>query len=226
MSQNLFLFLHKLINSGLKIDTVYDIGAHHGLFSKSLKKTLPNIDIIMFEANSAHNKQLSDTGFKFFNAILSNPSREFVDFYDGTSTGDSYYKENTTHYDNKTPVKTECTTLDNLVNLNNLPIPNFIKLDTQGSEIDILSGASFLEKVDLLYLECPIMQYNIGAPTFNDYLDFLKKQNFVPVDIFEIHKQENLLMHIDIMFMKHETKEKYLGNDITMRPLYNEKVDE
>jgi FkbM family methyltransferase len=45
----------------------------------------------------------------------------------------------------------------------NLPNPDFVKLDVQGAEIDILKGAGdLLDGCSLLLVECPIVPYNLG----------------------------------------------------------------
>jgi FkbM family methyltransferase len=199
-------------HSGYELKTVYDIGAYHGGWSRTLKKFYPSVEIIMFEANPAHSDALSNSGIKFFNVALSNPGRQYVEFFNGQDSGDSYYKETTRHYDHKSSVQVKCHTLDDIVRDNNLAIPNFIKIDTQGSELDILAGASsLLSQVDLCYVECPIIEYNKDAPVISDYLKFFKENNFVPIDIYEVHRSEFILLQIDIMFMRRDVKDFYFG---------------
>ena len=214
-------FLKQIQQRGLKIDSVYDIGAWNGDWSKRTKAdACPNADFFLFEANPAYDRVLASTGFPYMcGTALSNPGRETVEFYNGTNTGDSYYKETTTHYDNQGTIQLPCTTIDKLVTDINLPIPQFIKIDTQGSELDILAGAeSILDRVDLIYTECPILRYNSGAPDFQDYLDFFKKHKFVPIDILEHHHSDNILIQVDVMFMRFETKERLLGPTQYIRP--------
>ena len=214
-------FLRDIQQAGLKIDTVYDIGACQGEWSKWHKSmVMPHANFILFEANPAYQNVLMSTGFKSYCGIaLSNPGRSQVEFYNGTNTGDSYYKETTIWYDNQGTITLPCATIDELKQRDNLPVPQFIKIDTQGSELDILSGAdSFIRQVDIIYTECPIVKYNAGAPNIQDYLDFFKARQFIPIDIFEIHRGENTLIQVDIMFMKKETKERLLGPNNIIRP--------
>ena len=169
-------FLRQVQSAGLSIDTVYDIGAYVGGWSKFTKNNaIPNANFILFEANPVYAEELNSSRFvSFCGTALSNPGRQFVEFYNGTNTGDSYYKETTKYYDEHASIKLPCTTLDIVKQSYNLPTPQFIKIDTQGSELDILAGAeSFIQDVDLIYTECPIVCYNAGAPNIQDYLDFL-----------------------------------------------------
>ena len=217
---NYIKFLAIIEAAGYKLKTVYDIGACRGGWSREFKASYPNAEIILFEANPSYKEALESSGFKFFNVVLSNPGREYVDFYNGTNTGDSYYKETTKHYDLQTSIRLPCKALDSVIKENNLPLPNFIKIDTQGSELDILTGSSsILDSVDFIYTECPIIRYNDGAPSIADYLDFFRNKNFIPFDIFEVHRAENILLQIDIMFVRSAIKEQYLEPSVYIRPL-------
>jgi FkbM family methyltransferase len=211
-------FLINLVYKGFDLSVIYDIGACKGKWSQGLCNTLPRSKFILFEANSSYIPDLQRTGFEFYQTVLSSPNKKQVQFYNGTDTGDSYYKENTKWYESKSSIVVDCKTLDQMVKTHNLPLPNFIKLDTQGSELDILSGASFLDSVDLVYTECPIICYNKGAPNIQEYLDFFKKRDFIPIEIFEIHKLEDTLLQIDIMFMKKSAKEKFLQPNVNINP--------
>lgn len=214
-------FLKQIQTRGLNIHTVYDIGAWNGDVSKSIKaQACPNANFVLFEANPAYQAVLNSTGFKnYCGMALSNPGRAHVDFYNGTNTGDSYYKETTAFYDNQTTIQLPCITIDELIQRDKLPIPNFIKIDTQGSELDILLGAtSILDRVDLIYTELPIVCYNKGAPDIQDYLEFFKQHRFVPMDILEKHHEDSMLIQMDIMFMRNEVKEQLLGPNTVIRP--------
>lgn len=217
---NLLNFLRTLKSNGLHIQTVYDIGAHHGLWSKQIQQSvLHDSKFYLFEANPAYESILKSTNFPYLcGTVLSNPGRTHVEFFNGSNTGDSYYKETTKSYDNQGFISLPCITLDTLVSQLQLPPPDFIKIDTQGSELDILNGASnLIGEVSLIYIECPIIKYNDGAPCIQDYLDFFKYKNFIPIDIFEIHRSEDTLLQIDILFMSKAAKFKYLSKNDFIR---------
>jgi FkbM family methyltransferase len=218
--KNLIDYLNFVKSKGLKIDTVYDVGAWMGYWSNNLRSAaLPDATFILFEANPAYATQLTNSGFRAFNTVLSNPGREYVDFYNGTNTGDSYYKETTTVYDAQTSIRLPCTTLDELIATHNLPHPNFLKVDTQGSELDVLAGAeSIIKTVDLIHVECPIIRWNSGAPDIRDYLEYFRTHDFLPVKLLEEHMAEDIFTQVDIMFMRRETKERILGPTSVIRP--------
>ena len=208
--------LIELIKKGVKIKTVYDIGAYKGDFSNFLNKTtLKGKNFYLFEANEKNEKSLKKLDFKYFIGVLSDRKKK-VKFYSKTHSGDSYFLEQTKFYDGL-KAKTKITnTLDKVVKQNNLPFPNFIKIDTQGSEIDILKGAKrTISNCKLIYLECPIIEYNSGSPNLDQYIKYLNSINFVPYDICEVHYIDKVLVQIDILFIKKSIIKKiYPGKKI------------
>ena len=126
-----------------------------------------------------------------------------VNFYSRKLTGDSYYREQSERYDeNYKPKIIVTTTLDEVVKKENIKLPNFIKIDTQGSEIDILKGSEkTLKNCNLIYLETPIIEYNLDSPSLNECVKYLKSINFVPFDICEVHYMDKVLIQIDILYI-------------------------
>lgn len=202
ISEKLTKTLLYLQSKGILIDVIYDIGARHAEWSTNLNPSFKNCAFYLFEANEKCTPELEKSGFKFFISTLSSKVG-VVEFFTNDSTGDSYYKENTTFYNEITSVKKETTTLDNLVFEKKISLPNFIKIDTQGSELDILMGASnCIDHASLIFLECPLFHYNQGAPDFSTYLSFMSSKNFFPYEICEHHYFDGILIQIDVLFIK------------------------
>ena len=199
-----------LMKKKIQIQNIYDIGAYKGEWSIFLNNTsLKNKEFFLFEANIENEIYLKKLNFKYFISVLSDKIKE-VEFYSKVHTGDSYYPEQTNFYEkNLLPKIKKTNTLDNIVTKNNLPFPDFIKIDTQGSEIDILKGGKkVVENCKIILLECPIIQYNLGSPNLSEYIDYLNLINFVPYDICEIHNIDKILIQIDILFIKKSIIEK------------------
>ncbi len=193
-----------LMKKNVKIENIYDIGAYRGKWSTFLSNTsLKNKKFFLFEANIENNIYLKKLNFKYFISVLSDKIKE-VKFYSKAHTGDSYYLEQTNFYKkNLISVLKKTNTLDDIVTKNNLPFPDFIKIDTQGSEIDILKGGKkVVENCNIILLECPIIQYNLGSPNLSEYIEYLNLINFVPYDICETHNIDKVLIQIDILFVR------------------------
>jgi|694.fasta_scaffold115127_6 FkbM family methyltransferase len=212
------MFLDKIQINGFKIQHLYDVGACDGSWSDWVKwNCLQQTEFHLFEANSGHVGSLLLKRFDFHIATLSDEVKE-VEFYTNMSTGDSYYKESTSYYDRSFPLKKTTTTLDKLIQEKNLPIPQFLKIDTQGSELDILRGAtSILNQTEIIMCEMPIVQYNIGAPTISEYLEFFRSHDYIPVHLVDVIRAEETLIQLDMIFMKRSAKSQFLGENVAIR---------
>jgi len=208
MGEKLSTALRLFESKGVPLRVVYDVGARHGDWAKAMRKVLPRSEFVLFEANESCAPVLKQSGFRHFIGVLSSEAK-LVDFYASDSTGDSYYKENTPRYDSIAPSPRQTNTLDSLVETHGLPPVDLLKLDTQGSELDILRGGlAALKACSLAYLECPILNYNSGAPTLQAYLDFLGEHGLVPYDFCELHYAYGALVQVDVLFVRKELLQK------------------
>ena len=111
------------------------------------------------------------------------------------------FQERTKHYAQVVPEMRRTTTLDQLFPTHRF---EFVKIDCQGAELDILAGGqTLLQGTDVVLLECPFAgQYNIGAPSFADYIRTLDALGFAPLDLPELHRANGILCQIDILFLR------------------------
>lgn len=215
-----FLFKKKLYRElsalslkGIEINVVYDVGARYGKWSKGVSKIFPHAKFYLFEASDKCKSILMTQPFPFFIETLSSKVKN-VTFHEKNTPGDSYLKDKSIIFKNSAGITKKTSTIISLIEQKKLPAPDFMKIDTQGSEIDILKGSGkYLKKVKLLYLECPVININQGAPDISEYLTFTKKAGFIPLDICEKHIHNNMLLQIDILFVnKTEALNKGLIN--------------
>jgi len=215
------IILH-LLDNKIEINNVYDVGAYQGEWTKALKKTsLKNSKFFLFEANAENEKYLKNSDHKYFINVLSDKNKE-VKFFSKAHTGDSYFLEKTNFYEDTIIPKTLKTiTLNEIQAKTQIPFPDFIKIDTQGSEIDILKGGNqILNNCKVILLECPIISYNIGAPSLSDYIKYLSSINYLPLDVTEIHHLDKVLIQADIIFLKKDIFQK-IYKDEKMLKLFN-----
>ena len=201
MDRRLPKMLNTARKAGLPSNVVFDIGARHGYWSEYLSRHL-KAEFILFEANEEHAWRLKERGFRFFTGVLSDSERD-VKWFGKGHTGDSYYKENTSYYDDVEAVTKQASTLDKQIEQHSLPLPDVIKLDTQGSEIDIMKGASkALGHATFVYIECSLVNYNEGAPQLTEMLAYMKSQDFIPCDVCEEHRKGGALIQVDVLFIR------------------------
>ena len=173
-------YLESLKKNGFEPKVIYDIGSCVLHWTKHAKRLWPDAEIVLFDANP-HCTFLY-TGYKYYSGILSNISDVTMKFYlnEYSPGGASYYMEIGSPYSKilYSPEKyyqIQSMTLDDVVNKYNFPLPDFVKMDVQGAEYDVLQGSTkVLANAKHLILEIPKpwIEYNKGAPNHETTLKF------------------------------------------------------
>jgi FkbM family methyltransferase len=198
----MFNKLELLKHMGYVPDTILDIGAHHGHWTTRVKQIFGNSRYYLFEGiDYTELKQL--TNVSVYNVILNDKVEE-IKWYQLKNTGDSMFREKTSHFKNCEPIIRQTIDLDTLMQGQFDEATNIlIKIDCQGAEIPILKGAtSIYSKTDFILLEIPLFgQYNEGVPNFLEHIRFMDEIGFVPYDIYEAHFINGFNMQVDVMFI-------------------------
>jgi FkbM family methyltransferase len=173
-------YLQKLKKEGFEPKVVYDIGSCTLHWTREVQTLWPDAIIILFDAYEPLEVLYKD--FDHYIGVLSNEDGNTVRFYVSKEhpSGNSYYKEfNDDVFPITRFVERKTRTLDGIVAERGFPPPDFIKLDTQGSEKDILEGATeTLKSVKRMIVEIQSDQYNIGAPRTDIVVPFVESLGF------------------------------------------------
>lgn len=94
--------------------------------------------------------------------------------------------------------------LDNLWKEIGSPERAFLKIDTQGYDMEVLRGAKKkLESVVGLQVELSVISNYVGAPKWRDLLDWIERQGFVLSGLFPLERDARLRQtELDGVFVK------------------------
>jgi len=200
--------LEDLKREGFNPKTILDIGAHKGQFYGWAKEAWPDAFIWMIEANECHESTLKgltlNNNDQYTIATIGDIERE-VKFYtrkDKPHTeGASYYKE-AAYWDIPQLVMEIPKTLQTLDTIFTEDSQfDLIKMDTQGSELDIIKGGEQLcRKSDYIILEVAITEYNEKAPLEDEVVSFMENNNFKMITSIGEHYDNNNVTQKDILF--------------------------
>ena len=191
--------LNEVKELGIDPVAILDIGAHTGQFYGWAKNTWPISVIWMIESNEVHESTLKNLTInkddEYLITALGDEERE-VTFYtrkDKPHTeGNSYYKE-ANYWDVPHLVLESKRKLQRLDDLFTEGTEfELIKLDTQGSELDILKGGkNLVSKSSAVILEVSYVEYNLESPLAEEVIDYMKNVGFdIYIEIGEHYSNE------------------------------------
>ena len=211
--------LNEVKKLGIDPVAILDIGAHSGQFYSWAKYEWPDSVIWKVESNEIHESTLknltSGKNDEYLIAALGDEERE-VTFYtrkDKPHTeGNSYYKE-ANYWDIPQLVLESKRTLQTLDDIFTDDTKfELIKIDTQGSELDILKGGqNLVSKSSVVILEVSYVEYNLGSPLAEDVISYMKSINFdIYIEIGEHYSNEpqwkDVTVQKDLLFYRQESK--------------------
>jgi hypothetical protein len=196
----------ELIKKYFTPKTILDIGANNGQFYNESKNIFPDSYFLLIEGNEYCEPSLKTLGVDYKISLLSDSIKE-VDFYlrkqEYTCTGNSIYREKTSFYnDNEIVIEKKKT--DTLSNVLGQQYFDLIKIDVQGSEIDIIiGGLDIINNCKGLLMEVSLEEYNEGSPTIEFVDNFMKNLNFEKVEIINNlnHPIKHTLIQQDVLYI-------------------------
>jgi FkbM family methyltransferase len=183
---------------------ILDIGANIGQFHQIAKQTFLDSYIFSIEASDDCESYLKQITKNYYIGLLAKDNIEY-DFYSrknySTGTGNSIYKELTPFYseDQLEIIKKQGIRLDDL--FTDDTEFDLIKIDTQGSELDIITGGIELcKKSKGILLEVSLTQYNENSPLYDEVIEYMKNIGFIPKDVLDESKNHGSHQQ-DILFL-------------------------
>ncbi len=175
--------------------TILDVGANRGQFGLVAMRRFPHASLVCFEPLPGPRATLE-------RVLASHPRLRIVDAAVAASTGrsilhvtradDSSSLLRTTELQVQQFPGTEIVEelsvaterLDTLIDRAELAAPVLLKIDVQGTELDVLRGAvDLLKKVDTVLVECSFVVLYSGQALADDVIGMLRGQGFSLVDI-------------------------------------------
>ena len=180
----------KKISETFTPNVIYDIGASTLHWTKAAKNVWPNSELCAFDAIEEAEKLYKSKNIKYNIGVISDQDNKIVKFYENKENpaGNSYYKEighpnSVNVYPENSYIERKSMTLETVVKRNNFLLPDLVKIDVQGAELDILNGGmNIINNAKYLIIELQNVEYNRGAPLENITIDFLNKNGWEIVE--------------------------------------------
>jgi len=210
----------KKIKNYFEPKSILDIGANVGQFYNESKNIFPNAYYYLIEGSEHCEVILSTLNVDYSITLLSDFEKQ-VEFYirkhEPRCTGNSIYREKTSFYDDD-QIIVENKYTKTLKSLLGNKIFDLIKIDVQGSEIDIINGGlDIIKEAKGILMEVSLMEYNKNSPTKEFVYEYMDNLGFKPVELIGNinHPLTHELIQQDILFLN-KNYEKNRANNITI----------
>lgn len=204
--------LQNLKKKGFQPNVVFDIGAYEGFWTLELLEVFPTAKVLMIEAQEKKVRFLQKLCNQFSNLgyaihLLSSQNDEEKFFFED-ETG-SYVADS----QQTGTILRKTATLDSLILQKKFPLPDLLKLDVQGHEMEVLLGAeSCLNHATVCLLELSLLNIGGNTPLLSEMIHFMDEKGFQAYDISQFIRRpyDKALYQIDMFFAK---KESFLTNE-------------
>lgn len=195
--------------NGFNPSIILDIGAYEGEWTRMCNSIFNDSKILMFEAQESKIEKLSNlksNKIDFCIALLGAKSSQKSKFYINDTVSSALPESE--KVDQNFQVL-PMYTLDEQLQYRGINKVDFIKLDVQGYELEVLKGADIaLSTAEVILMEVSLIEINKGAPLIAEVMAFMTNKGFVCYDICSIMRRplDKALWQTDLIFVKQDSK--------------------
>ena len=218
-SSNLLAMHLKLLFSAYQISCVLDVGAHCGEYGLWLRQNGYRGDIVSFEPVQVNFQHLArvtagDSRWHCVNYALGAENKVasinvssatvFSSFHTPNATAQAIFGQDPAVQRSE---KVEIRRLDTL--LDTLPVNiskgrTYLKLDTQGWDLEVIAGAQgVLDRIIALQTEVAVQPIYDGMPAIADSFGAIAARGFVPSGLFPVNLDQRFaLVELDLVAVR------------------------
>ncbi|MDD5707195.1 MAG: FkbM family methyltransferase [Kiritimatiellae bacterium] len=203
--------LRLLAARGYKPHFCIDAGAYHGDWTRKFKALFPECAVLMVEAQGSKASRLAAVAAEYAKDVslvagLLGAEDGLRVVFAEMETGSSVYVENSNVSHRDTEMETH--RLDSVLLEQHCPPVDFLKLDVQGYELEVLKGAPrCLAQTQFVLLEASLVAINRGCPLMAEVVAFMEAGGFKLYDVCGISRRsDGVLWQMDLLFVRADSQ--------------------
>jgi len=177
-------YLQSLKDEGFYPKVAYDIGAACLAWTRAVTKLWPKCKVVCFDAHEP--AAFLYKPYLHYIGLLCDKDDEEKKFYTHEQYfgGNSYYREvgspaSSVFFPESAGVMRKGYTLDTIVSEYKFPLPDLVKIDLQGAEVDVFKGGvKTIAHAEHLLVELQQTLYNKGAPMASEAVTFIESHGW------------------------------------------------
>lgn len=184
-----------------------DVGAYQGEWAQLCRSVFPASKVLLVEAQEAKKPILEGVvaagagAFSLEMSLLGAEDGRSVGFSE-METGSSVFAESS-HFA-RNVVEKSTARLDTLLARGGYPKVDFLKLDVQGYELEVLKGAPVaLGQATAVLVEASLLPINAGCPLLPEVVTFMTAAGFRLFDFCsQLRRADGVLWQTDLLFLR------------------------
>jgi FkbM family methyltransferase len=189
---------------------IVDVGANHGTWTREALRYFPDAYYTLLEPQNWLKKSFQDildanSKVQYYPVGAGELEGSFpftiVDRDDSCSFSYSQEEAKASGFEQ---IEIPVVTLNNLLANSELPVPDIIKIDAEGLDIDVLKGAStFFGKTEIFMVEAGVVNKSFDN-SFLKLINFMDENNYRLFEITDLNRpfQPQVLWLVELVFVK------------------------
>jgi FkbM family methyltransferase len=207
------MLLEDLHFRGFHPQSILDVGGNRGEWSRMAKSVFTKADCFLIEPQVEMKSALDAfceefPGSHYFLAGAgSTPGELVLTIWDDLAGSSLLPPESQELRAGGKQRSVPIITIDSLLEKKLLPLPQLVKLDIQGFELEALKGGvKLFGNVEVFILEVSLLEFMAGQPLFAEVITFMKDREYLVYDFpgFLRRPYDGTLGQCDICFVKQD----------------------
>jgi FkbM family methyltransferase len=206
-------FFKKVDQQGFDPQVIVDVGANHGGWSREVASVYKKARFYLIEPQEEMRPFLDRfcsqaAGSKWFaagaGAEVGHMALTVWDDYQGSAILSPEVEAMVPGLKQR---QVPVVTLDHLIGSGEMPIPDLVKIDVQGYELEVLQGCMRgLGKTDMFIVETSLFHPLGHRPSFYRLLEFMEAYGYAVYDLLDFkYRAHGALAQVDVCFLRRQS---------------------